>query len=160
MSTSFVDDSGATRFRGRLEGGGWKPARNVGQCRLDFAGVAGDLQPIAFVFGQGDATFIDLSVPASPRPVVAGIYAYTLVVVQPAGGAGGAFFALLRVDDDWYSLSAEAGHETQATSGGDAGAQVTIAVAWYSDAASPFFASVSDSSADTYQGSLYVQRLA
>src|SRR5436190_18072480 len=108
MTTSFVDDDGVTRFRGRLDPATFRPARNVGQCRIDFSGVDGSSALIPFVFGQGDASFVDLAAPASPSPVAAGLYAYTLAVNQDGGGAGGDFIATLIVDDDWYSLTTHA----------------------------------------------------
>lgn len=150
LSRRYVD--GAWRYVAQEEaaGGGAAPARNVGQCRLEFAAVSSG--PVAFTFGQGDETFIDITTPTTPKPVAAGIYSYTLIVIQD-GGVGGLFIVSLTVDEDYYTIVAPA-----VSLGGQNGL-VTLSTTWYSDALSSFRAAIDDLSDGTYTGYLYVQKI-
>ena len=165
----MADENFEVRLDGRLTftdpanqpGSGFQPARNVGQTELDFTGLAvnNTSVPIPFTFGDGDATMIDLSSPTTPLPVTAGIYAYTLRVAQVGGGNAGAFFTTLVVDDDYYSITVQAGHEPQSVGQGASGQVVALEATWFCTAGSPFHAAIANAVADTFSGNLYVQKL-
>jgi hypothetical protein len=136
---------------GDAGGGSLPPARNVGQCSFVFVN-APPANPLSVAFDDGDATFIDATTPTSLKPVTAGIYSYAVIASRDGGGAGQLFIALLRVDDDWYSVNARQG---------DAGEGFAVAaVTWYSDALSPFWVGIIGNPGDTFTGRLYVQKIA
>lgn len=143
-----------------VDGGASAVQRNVGQCRLDFAAVSVDTTAldIPLTFGDGDETMVDLTTPAYPNPVEAGVYAYTAVVNQDGGGDATEFIASLKVDDDWYSLNLDA--YAGGVHGATSFSSVSLSVTWYSDAASPFALRINSVGDDAYSGYLYVQKVA
>jgi hypothetical protein len=135
-----------------VETGGLKPTRNIGQVELDFNNltVNNTTAQIPFVFGDGDPDMIDLTDPAMPIPVAAGIYAYTLKVNQIGAGDGLPFHVELVIDDDYYSITLK--------DNGGATEDAAIETVWFCTAGSPFLARVVSTGNDLFGGNLYVQK--
>lgn len=133
-------------------GGGFVPARNVGQVELVFTGlvVPASTHTLApLVFSDGDEAMIDISTPTSAKPVNAGTYAFTLVVDPTTPDAG--WEVHLIVDDDYYSINSSVFGTVN---------RVTTSATWYLEALSPFFVRIYSVEGLTVNGILYAQRLA
>jgi hypothetical protein len=147
---------------------GFTPSRNVGQASFADSPVAvasNATTHVAWVFGQGDATLLNLTTPALPFPVTPGTYALTVDLTYAPTDATASRKALARLyfDNDYYGGPVTQDISTTVDGAGSHGGEATLAVTWYFGANSSTAIDIITTGADT-AGELsyaaYVQRIA
>jgi hypothetical protein len=126
-------------------GGGFMPARSVGQATFEAHNVVAagsDFTHVPWVFAQGDEDMIDLTTPTLPVPVDGGVYAYLFTIVQQGGGDGSPFYGTLLVDSDFYALTLQDSRLGLASSEYPQGNLPLVAPPWFSAAGSGFQATI------------------
>src|SRR5437016_1570498 len=111
-------------------GGGFRPARNVGQAEYDYNGV-GDIgtptTPRALTYSAGATGLLNLTAPAAPLIVTAGVYS---VIVTCSTGGSDVLQPRLLLDDNFYSIPAYAPYTVNAF-------RSSVSATWFCDAGDP-----------------------
>lgn len=141
-------------------GGGFVPARNVGQAVYDATGAqltytANQLLQFSWEFSQGQSDLLNLTVPDSPAPVAAGVYAVSAVAQFAPNSPPKPFFLILALDNDYYGTPL-----TQGAGGEGFDTAIAVSQTWYCGAASALSVQF-ESGGDGVIGSVHltVQRL-